>query len=106
MHQADALQYRKAKRQQHDKWRGSSHQRGYDYRWSKARKQYIKQHALCVHCRAAGRLTEATEVDHIVPVQVAPERMYDESNWQALCKPCHTAKTNKDRAIYDLGRGV
>ena len=105
-HQADALIAKRTTSRLNDIRRGSSTSRGYTYRWTKVRNAYIKQHVLCVHCRQAGRLTEATEVDHIIPVQVDPNRMYDESNWQSLCKPCHTAKTNRDRMQYDLGRGV
>jgi len=85
--------------------RGSSTQRGYDYRWQKTRKGYLDHHPLCVLCEAAGRVTAANEVDHIIPLQVDPMRKYDRTNWQALCKPCHVAKTNKDRVKYDLGRG-
>jgi len=85
--------------------RGSSTQRGYDYKWQKTSAGYLKSHPLCVCCDAKGIVTPAAEVDHIIPIQVDPMRKYDRSNWQALCKPCHTTKTNQDRVKYDLGRG-
>jgi len=85
-----------------DSRRGSSTQRGYDYRWQKVRKGYLAKHPLCVHCEANGRVTAATEIDHIVPIQVAPMRKYDRTNWQALCKSCHSAKTAKDKIKYPL----
>ncbi len=88
-----------------DQRRGSSTQRGYDYRWQKTSAGYLKSHPLCVCCEAKGIVTPATEVDHIIPIQVDPMRKYDRANWQALCKSCHTAKTNQDRVKYDLGRG-
>jgi 5-methylcytosine-specific restriction enzyme A len=46
-----------------------------------------------VHCQSRNRITVATDVDHIVQLRVAPERKYDETNLQALCKPCHSTKT-------------
>jgi len=46
----------------------------------------------CVKCGARGRL----EVDHIEPVRDAPERAYDLTNLQALCRACHSAKTKAE----------
>ena len=44
-------------------------------------------------CGRAGRL----DVDHRIPLDVAPDRMYDESNLQALCTfGCHRAKTRSE----------
>lgn len=100
-HLSDALVSRRA----NDLRRGSSTQRGYDYRWQQTRKGYLANHPLCTLCEADGRVTAANEVDHIIPIQVDPMRKYDRTNWQPLCKPCHVAKTNKDRVKYDLGRG-
>lgn len=92
-------------RRESDVARGSSTQRGYDYRWQKTSQGYLARHPLCVHCEAKGRVTQATEVDHIIPIQVDPMRKYDRTNWQGLCHSCHSAKTNRDRVMYDLGRG-
>ena len=39
----------------------------YTYQWRKASKEFLKKHPLCVHCEREGRLTPATEVDHIKP---------------------------------------
>jgi 5-methylcytosine-specific restriction protein A len=88
-----------------DSYRGSSTQRGYDYKWQKTSAGYLKHHPFCVSCEAKGVIGVAVELDHIIPIQVAPLRKYDRSNWQGLCKPCHTAKTNRDRVKYGLGRG-
>ena len=35
----------------------------------------------------------AQVVDHIIPHRGDPSLMWDESNWQSLCKPCHDSKT-------------
>ena len=32
-------------------------------------------------------------LDHVIPHRGASHLMWDESNWQALCKPCHDRKT-------------
>ena len=47
----------------------------------------------CVQCSHKGRL----EVDHIVSMDVGGA-VYELSNLQALCRPCHFAKTRKERA--------
>jgi len=86
----------------YDSCRGSSTKRGYDYRWQKTRKGYLENHPLCVHCEAEGRITAANEVDHIIPIQIAPMRKYDRTNWQPLCKSHHSKKTAKDRIKYQL----
>lgn len=36
---------------------------------------------------------EAVEVDHITPLRVAPQRKYDLTNLQGLCKSHHSRKT-------------
>ena len=37
------------------------------------------------------------EVDHRIPLDVAPERMYDETNLQTLCRDCHFSKSQEER---------
>lgn len=65
-------------------------------RWQKARLKHLQQHPLCVECTKLGRTTEATIVDHIQPVRLGGE-MWDETNYQSLCKPHHQAKSAKER---------
>lgn len=77
--------------------RASAAARGYDARWRKARAHYLRSHGLCVHCERKGRVVAATEVDHIVPHRGDDALFWNEDNWQALCKPCHSTKTaNED----------
>lgn len=76
--------------------RGTSGQRGYDGHWRKLRKRYLAKHPLCVKCEQAGKLTPATVVDHIIPHRGNQALMWDEDNWQALCKPCHDNKTGTE----------
>lgn len=78
---------------------GSS-QRGYGYKWRKVRADYLRRNPVCVKCMEQGRYTIATVVDHIIPHRGDPVLMWDENNWQALCKSCHDRKTmTKDRNI-------
>lgn len=76
-------------------------QRGYGYRWQKARAAYLKAHPLCVMCQAEGRVEPATVVDHIVPHEGDQELFWDsEGNWQALCERHHnTVKAEQEGRI-------
>lgn len=40
-----------------------------------------------------GKYITATVVDHIQPHRGDEELMWNQNNWQALCKPCHDRKT-------------
>ena len=58
------------------------------------RKRWFCMHPLCVKCEELGRVREATELDHVIPLHKGgPD---DESNLQSLCGPCHKAKTLDD----------
>lgn len=85
---------------QGEAWRAgkTTNQRGYDYRWQKARKQYLAEHPLCVMCEHKGITTAANTVDHIVPHRGDQRLFWDESNWQALCAPCHSGEKQKQEA--------
>ncbi len=73
----------------------SRHARGYDYRWTKLREHALRRDDyLCVPCRKAGRVTEATEVDHITPK--AQDGTDDMENLQSICSDCHKAKTKAE----------
>ena len=73
--------------------RPSASKRGYGSKWQRVSKAYLRRHPLCVRCKAQGRFTAATVVDHIIPHRGDPHLMWNESNWQALCKSCHDRKT-------------
>lgn len=72
-------------------WRSgmTSSQRGYNYKWQKARERHLLDSPLCVYCARLGRTTAATVVDHITPHRGDMTLFWDQSNWQSLCKPCH-----------------
>ena len=49
---------------------------------------------LCVECQRLGRVTQATQRDHIVPL--AEGGADDDNNVQGLCEPCHEAKSHTE----------
>jgi 5-methylcytosine-specific restriction protein A len=57
------------------------------------RARVLRASPLCVVCRASGRVVPATQVDHIVPHRGDPALFWAFENLQALCDPCHSAKT-------------
>lgn len=90
--------HKRQQRSQFEEQRGSSSQRGYGYRWQKARATWLSRHPLCVACAEANpsRVTAAEVVDHIVPHGGNQTLFWDTSNWQSLCKCCHDKKTARE----------
>jgi len=77
-----------------DERRGTAAQRGYGGRWQRYRERYLKAHPLCAGCERQGRLTQAAEVDHIIPVSGPNDPLFwDAKNHQSLCRACHAKKT-------------
>lgn len=82
-----------------DQWkRGTRTQRGYDNRWARAARAFLRDNPLCVHHLEQGRSVPATEVDHIIPHKGDQALFWDVDNWQSLCKRCHSAKTRKEQS--------
>ena len=67
-----------------DVGRGSANERGYDYKWQKASRRFLKDHLWCVMCLAHNHYTPATVVHHVKTEQGDPILFNDKSNWQAL----------------------
>lgn len=84
------------KEMSHDAYRGTSSSRGYGWEWQIARKAWLRQHPLCVMCKAEGRIVAASVVDHIVPHRGDKELFWDKSNWQSLCAMHHNDKTGHE----------
>ncbi|MBS6156854.1 MAG: HNH endonuclease [Sutterella sp.] len=82
------------------RFKGTAAQRGYGSKWQRLRAQFLKSHPLCEECKRQGRLTKATDVDHIIPHHGDPKLMWDQSNWQALCHECHSRKTAKENGGF------
>lgn len=79
----------------HDKGRESRQARGYGSAWERLRKQVMQRDAgLCQPCIRLGHTSPAHAVDHVIPK--AEGGTDDERNLQAICKPCHAAKTAEE----------
>lgn len=82
-------------------WRGdkrSAHERGYNYRWRKARLSFLQANPLCVYCKEDGRVEAATVVNHVVPHKGDQALFWDESNWAAVCKTHHDSTIAREEA--------
>lgn len=92
------LQTTKTPKQIDSSWRSNktSTERGYGYRWQKARNRFLRNNPLCVYCKAIGRVEVATVVDHIIPHKGDQLVFWDESNWQSLCSNCHSSVKQKE----------
>lgn len=79
-------------------WRSdkqTSAQRGYGYRWQKARERYLREHPLCVYCEREGKVTAASIVDHRIPHRGDMTLFWEEGNWQSLCTRHHNSDAQK-----------
>lgn len=75
-------------KREHDERRGSARERGYDSRWDKARRGYLRANSLCVCCQVNGYLHPAKIVDHIEPHKGDQAKFWNSENWQPLCEWC------------------
>jgi len=66
----------------------------YGRSWKLVRDRFLAQHPLCEMCQKEGRLTEAEEVHHIVPLSQGGSNARE--NLMSLCKSCHSAITAKE----------
>ena len=66
------------------------------WRYVKMRKRFLAEHPLCAECERQGVVTPAQELDHIIPVEKAPELFWDVENLQGLCKRDHLEKTRAE----------
>jgi 5-methylcytosine-specific restriction protein A len=68
----------------------------YDRDWKRLRNAFIRSNPLCVECEKDNKIIEATDVDHITPIAIAPHRRLDSTNLQSLCHSCHSKKTSQE----------
>ncbi len=97
--------HKKQNRRYYEDRRGTSAERGYDYRWRKGRAWFLKRHPLCAECKKQGKIVAATVVDHIVPHRGDMDLFWDMDNWQPLCETCHNKKTaREDGGFGNVGK--
>ncbi len=85
--------------------RGTRHEQGYTNDWHRARTRYLSEHPLCVMGQARGRISPANVVDHIIPHRGDEVLFWDETNWQALCAPCHNGPKRRQENADARARG-
>ena len=85
--------------------RGSAAERGYGGRWRQQRAWFLARYGFCgdrpdglppvmSRCHDEGRVTPATQVDHVAPHRGDGGRFRDwRGNWQALCASCGARKS-------------
>ncbi len=90
-------------------WRSgkTTAERGYGSRWQRASRAFLAANALCSSCKARGRLTVASLVDHTIPHRGDQALFWNTDNWSPMCAPCHAGKTlaeqgRKPRRAFDL----
>lgn len=64
--------------------------------WKTGRRAFLAANPLCCDCAELGLVVEAREVDHVKPHRGDRRLFFDRSNWQPLCKPCHSRKTARE----------
>ena len=88
-------------------WPTTSRQsRGYGAEWDKIRKLVLERDSYlcqCKYCKAEGRMTLATHVDHVISKAKASlmgwtqKQIDDPSNLQSINKNCHERKTIEEK---------
>jgi 5-methylcytosine-specific restriction protein A len=83
----------------------SRRSRGYGPEWDRLRKEILERDSYlcqCRHCKAEGRTSLATEVDHVVSKSKARALGWTDaqidapSNLQSINGDCHKRKTDED----------
>ena len=78
-------------------------------RWRLLRQQQLIRQPMCEECGRRGRMSVATEADHIKAHKGDEELFFDENNLQSLCKRCHSRKTAREdgrwkRRVYSYDK--
>jgi len=76
--------------------RSESSRRTAQSAWRRLRRTVLDRDGDRCQIRGPRCLTDATTVDHIIPVFLGGEDCED--NAQAVCRPCHDTKTAQERA--------
>jgi 5-methylcytosine-specific restriction protein A len=67
----------------------------YTVAWAHLRAEVLTDAAYT--CAQCGMVTSTLDVDHIVKHEGDPAQFWNRANLQALCKPCHSRKTEQGR---------
>lgn len=70
----------------------------YGSRWKRRRKAYLSEHPWCEDCLIGGVWEPATDCHHITPHK-GNKMLFYSSDLRALCHPCHSRHTARERLI-------
>lgn len=74
--------------------------------WQDLRQMVLgRDNFVCRYCQTIGRIVPSKTVDHIVPLEVAPNKKVDISNLATICGKCHRLKTDWEQRYYGTGQG-
>lgn len=65
--------------------------------WSRTRLNQLSRQPLCQACAIEGRVSAATEVDHLFAWNQIGDQAFAVNVFQSLCKNCHTVKTGLEQ---------
>jgi len=74
--------------------------------WKQFRQIHLSKYPLCARCQSLGKITPASDVDHIYPHKMQLDKWMG-NRFQSLCRPCHSIKTalEKRGKAYDYTTG-
>jgi 5-methylcytosine-specific restriction protein A len=74
--------------------------------WKQFRQIHLSKYPLCARCQSLGKITPASDVDHIYPHKMQLDKWMG-NRFQSLCRPCHSIKTalEKRGMAYDYTTG-
>ena len=75
--------------------------RGYDARWRKARRFFLRRNPLCLYCKRQGKDVLSTLIDHNPPHFGDMAKFWNVKTWTPCCTACHGFVT----PFYDGGGG-
>ena len=84
------------RRDRRGRYRESARARGYTRQYEKARAWLLRRQPLCARCLERGKVVEAEQVHHIVPLSEGGTN--DPGNLLPLCRACHEAEHAARRA--------
>ena len=74
--------------------------------WKQFRQIHLSKYPLCARCQSLGKITPASDVDHIIPHKMNIDKWMG-NRFQSLCRPCHSIKTGLEKRgmAYDFTTG-
>lgn len=62
-----------------------------------------RDYYMCQYCKARGLIKEGNIVDHVLPVELYPQKMREIDNLATCCSNCHYWKTRFEEQYYGTG---